>query len=88
MKKRSMQRKWYKKEPMPKYPEHKHKIGDTITIVSSVYSGVTVGEQGVVERLIKQGYGVAFTKTWPATVINEKPPFGKRILFFEHDEVK
>jgi hypothetical protein len=42
----------------------------------------------VVECLVKQGYGVAFTKTWPCTFINEKPSFGKRVMFFERSEVK
>jgi hypothetical protein len=59
-----------------------------VTIVHSVYDGISVGEQGVVECLVKQGYGVAFTKTWPCTFINEKPSFGKRVMFFEHSEVK
>lgn len=71
-----------------KYPKHKYKVGDEVTIVGSVYSGVSIGEVGTVESLTKQGYGVAFTKTWPCTFINEKPPFGKRIMFFEHSEVK
>jgi hypothetical protein len=71
-----------------RYPKHKFKNGDTVTIVHSTYSGISVGKQGVVECLVKQGYGVAFTKTWPATFINEKPPSGKRVMFFEHSEVK
>lgn len=71
-----------------KYPKHKHKRGGQVTVTNSVYSGVTVGDVGTVECLLKPGYGVAFTKTWPATVINEKPPYGKRVLFFEHGEVE
>lgn len=68
--------------------KHKFKHGNTVTITHSVYAGILVGEQGVVECLVKQGYGIAFTKTWPNTYINEKPPFGKRVMFFEHEEVK
>jgi hypothetical protein len=71
-----------------KYQKHKFKKGDTVTIVHSVYVGVSAEEKGVVECLVKQGYGVAFTKTWPNTFINEKPSFGKRIMFFEFGEVK
>jgi hypothetical protein len=71
-----------------RYRKHKYKHGDTVTIVHSVYAGISVGEQGVVECLVKQGYGVAFTKTWPCTFINEKPSFGKRVMFFERSEVK
>jgi len=71
-----------------RYPKHKHKRGDTVMVVHSPYAGVSVGEKGVVECLLKQGYGVAFTKTWPATSINEKPPTAKRVMFFEHGEVK
>lgn len=71
-----------------KYLKHKHRRGDKVIILKSVYSGVNVGEVGTVDCLVKQGYGVAFIKTWPATVINAKPPTGKRILFFEHKEIE
>jgi hypothetical protein len=70
------------------YPKHKFKKGDSVTVVNSTYFGVSVGEKGVVECLVKQGYGVAFTKTWPNTFVNEKPPTGKRIIFFEQREVE
>lgn len=70
------------------FQRHKHRRGNKVTITHSVYSGVSIGEVGTVECLNRLGYGIAFTKTWPATVINAKPPFEKRVLFFEHGEVK
>lgn len=70
-----------------KYPKHLFKRGDIVVVIHSVYSGVTIGDKGIVECLLRPGYGVAFTKTWPATVINEKNPYGKRVLFFEHGEI-
>lgn len=83
-----MKRKDHSLKILHKSRKHKHQIGNKVTILHSVYSGVSVGETGTVESLVRQGYGIAFTKTWPTTVISEKPPFGKRILFFERKEVK
>lgn len=74
--------------PLKYHPKHKYKKGDKVTIKHSLYSGINVGEVGIVDCIVKQGYGIAFTKTWPATAINEKPPHCKRILFFERGEVK
>jgi hypothetical protein len=72
----------------PKYPIHKFEVGQKVTVTHSVYSGISVGEVGIVDCRPKQGYGVAFTKHWPVTVINEKPVFGRRVLFFEQSELK
>jgi hypothetical protein len=69
---------------------NKFKVGQTVTITGSKHSGVNIGEEGVVDCIIPQqdGYGVAFDKSWPETFVNEKPPKGKRVLFFEESELK
>lgn len=65
--------------------------GDYVKITHSTYSGVTVGEVGVVNSLHddpathEPGYGVEFTKFWPQTDINSRPPFATRILWFPID---
>lgn len=70
------------------------KVGDTVKILHSVFSDVSVGETGEVECLAtdpsthEKGYGVKFTKFWSCTFINEKPPFDTRVLWFPLDAVK
>jgi hypothetical protein len=70
------------------------KVGDTVKITHSIYAGISTGELGLVDCLHadpqtdEAGYGVKFTKFWPTTLINEKLPFGTRVLWFPIDAVE
>lgn len=64
------------------------KIGDKVIVVSSPWSGVNKGDEGKIECVKDDGFGVSFTKIWPMMVSHVKPEKETRTLFFLPKHIK
>lgn len=68
--------------------KHKYKIGWKVTITASNHGLINVGEEGVIDCYHKDGYGIAFTKWWPAIVGHQIGVTEKRVIFFAEGTFK